>query len=179
MADVQLRPDIQTARDRMSQRAGSGREIKKLAEYLWGGERVSHLASGSYGGGMGLVVLTDRRMLFLKDGWTSQTTENFPFDKISSVQWSGGMMMGKVIIFASGNKAEIAQVPKADGKAVVDAVNNIIAGAPSAAAQPVQVPPQQAPVDPLAQVPSFELVKALRTRGVLGDQEFAAIAARL
>ncbi|MDA2805717.1 PH domain-containing protein [Nocardiopsis suaedae] len=193
----ELRPDIQAAKDRMSSRIGANREMRKLVEYLWHGEQVTHLVSGAYGGGVGLVVLTDRRMLFLKDGWTSQTVESFPFEKVSSVQWSGGMMMGKIIVFASGNKAEITQVPKPDGKAMVDALNNVLAGAPQPAAPPApspapqppapQVPPvppsfQQAAVpaqDPLGAVPSFELVRALRDRGVVTPDEFAFIAQRL
>ncbi|MBB6118255.1 PH domain-containing protein [Nocardiopsis algeriensis] len=182
MADVQLRPDIQAARNRMSYRLGSNREIKRLVNYLWEGETVTHLVGGVYGPGTGLVVLTDRRMMFIKDGWTSQVTEDFPFEKISSVQWSAGMMLGKITIFASGNKAEIEQVQKPDGKAIVDALNSIITKAPA----PVPaVPVTTAPVQPtpapasLSQVPSFELVKELRNRGALSPEEFGQIVARL
>lgn len=178
MADIQLRPDIQAARDRMSYRLGSNREIKKLPEYLWQGEQVTHLVGGMYGSGTGLVVLTDRRMMFLKDGWTSQTTENFPFEKISSVQWSGGMMLGKIIIFASGNKAEITQVQKPDGKAMVDALNNIVANGPAPAVQAAPVQHAPAPVQP-EPMSSFEMVKELRNRGVLSPEEFGQIVNRL
>jgi len=176
MADVQIRPDIQAARDRMSYRLGSNREIKKLPEYLWEGETVTHLVGGVYGSGTGLVVLTDRRMMFIKDGWTSQTTEDFPFEKISSVQWSAGMMLGKITIFASGNKAEIQQVQKPDGKAMVDALNNTIARGPKPAPAPVQA--ASAPAG-AGEVPSFDLLKELRNRGVLSPEEFGQFANRL
>lgn len=192
----QLRPDIQTARDRMSYRLGSNREIRRLEQHLWHGEQVTHLAGGTYGGGTGLVVLTDRRLMFVRDGWTGQTNEHFPFDKISSVQWSAGMMLGKITIFASGNKAEIDQMQKPDGKGIVDAVNNIMASAPHQAS-PAAPPPAPAPQpsapqvpqsfqqaavpaqDPLGNVPSFELVRALRDRGAITPDEFAFIAQRL
>lgn len=39
-------------------------------------------------------MLTDRRLLFVQDGLTSKTTEDFPMDKVSSVQWSSGMLVG-------------------------------------------------------------------------------------
>ncbi|MFD0773465.1 PH domain-containing protein [Streptomonospora algeriensis] len=182
MADVELRGDIQAARDRMSNRIGAGRELRKLVEYLWDREQVTHLVSGSYGGGVGIVTLTDRRMLFLKDGWTSQTIESFPFEKISSVQWGGGMMMGKIIVYASGNKAEITQVPKVDGKGIVDALNNILANGPNPAspAAPPQAPAgfQQPQVD-LRQVPTGELLGALLDRGAVTREEHAFIAQRL
>ncbi|MFJ6020594.1 PH domain-containing protein [Nocardiopsis alba] len=176
MADVQLRSDIQAARDRMSHRLGSNREIRKLVEYLREGETVTHLLGGVYGPGTGLVVLTDRRLMFLKDGWTSQVTEDFPFEKISSVQWSAGMLLGKITIFASGNKAVIDQVQKPDGKAMVDAINGIISRGPAhapAPAAPVRQVPEPAPMS------SFEMVKELRNRGVLTPEEFGVIVNRL
>lgn len=173
MADVQLRSDIQAARDRMSYRLGSNREIKKLGEYLWEGEQVSHLAGGMYGSGTGLVVLTDRRMMFVRDGWMSQTTEDFPFEKISSVQWSAGLMLGKITIYASGNQAVIDQVQKPDGKAIVDALNNAMAKGPA----PVPAAPQ-ASVS-AGSVSSFDLLKELRNRGVMSPEEFGQFVNRL
>ena len=112
----------------MQSRLGSNREIRKLPEYLWEGELVTHLVSGVYGPGLGLVVLTNRRLLFVKNGWLSKLTESFPLDKISSVQWSEGVISGKLIVFSSGNKAEISQVPRPDGKKIADTLNNILNG---------------------------------------------------
>ena len=94
-----LRPDIAKARSLMSSKLGSGREIKELAEYLSDDETVERMVSGRYGGGVGLLVLTDRRLIFLKDGMVNKTLEDFPVDKISSVQWSSGMALGKLQIF--------------------------------------------------------------------------------
>ncbi len=68
------------------------------------------ITGGAYGPGTGIVVLTDRRLLFLKDGRLSKTSEDFPLSKISSVQCSTGMMLGKITVFAPGNKAEILNV---------------------------------------------------------------------
>jgi PH (Pleckstrin Homology) domain-containing protein/putative oligomerization/nucleic acid binding protein len=82
------------------------------------------MAGGTYGPGIGLVVLTDRRLLFVKDGMTRQVTEDFPLDKVSSVQWSAGLAVGTLTIFASGNKAEIRSMNKKDGKQVADAARD-------------------------------------------------------
>lgn len=84
----------------MPKHLGSGREVKKLVEHLWEGETVHRMVGGTYGPGNGLLVLTDRRVLFIIDGRTVQLTEDFPIDRISSVQWSAGMLMGSVTIYA-------------------------------------------------------------------------------
>jgi len=62
------RPDITTAKDKMRFKLGGGREVKKLPEHLWEGETVERMTAGRYGNGQGLIILTDRRLLFLKDG---------------------------------------------------------------------------------------------------------------
>lgn len=119
---VQLREDIEAAKNKTQSRVGSGREIKKLETYLWEGERVALLASGQYGPGYGLVVLTDRRLMFIKDGLMSQTVEDFPLEKVSSVQWSAGIALGSLVVFTSGNKAEIKGMNKKDGQQIADAI---------------------------------------------------------
>jgi hypothetical protein len=50
----ELRRDIEAAKQRMSVKLGSNREIKKFPEYLWESEAVELMASGYYGGGTGL-----------------------------------------------------------------------------------------------------------------------------
>jgi len=168
----EVRPDILTAMEKMSFKMGSKREIKRLPEHLWENERVDLLTAGTYGSGTGVLVLTDRRLLFLKDGVMSKTSEDFPLEKISSIQWSTGMLLGKMTVFASGNKAEILNVQKQDGKMITDAVRaRITRGTPAPSEEP-------APFAPLASGPDvYEQLKRLgelHQAGVLTDEEFAA-----
>src|SRR5690348_9398268 len=100
----ELRDDIAAAKDKMRVKWGGGREIKRLVNHLWQDEQVRQMTTGVYGKGIGLVVLTDRRLLFLQEGLMSQTSEDFPLDKVSSVQWSSGLATGAIIIFTSNNK---------------------------------------------------------------------------
>jgi hypothetical protein len=125
---AQLRPDIEAARSKMRIKMGAGREIKHLQEHLWEQEQVRAMTTGTYGPGTGLVVLTGRRLLFVKDGVISKATEDFPLEKISSVQWSSGLASGTITIFASGNKAEIKNVNKDDGKSLTDLLRAVITG---------------------------------------------------
>jgi hypothetical protein len=164
-----LRPDIQAAKDKMQTRLGAGREMKRLTNHLWESESVHLMAAGRYGGGTGLVVLTDRRLLFVMDGMTRQTIEDFPLDKVSSVQWSSGMVMGSLTIFASGNKADIDQMNKKDGKQIADAVRARLARS-TPAARPSAPPLHQAPLQPAAPTANTpDVYEQLRKLGELRD----------
>lgn len=161
-----LRPDIQAAKDKMQSRVGAGREMKRLTNYLWEGETVHLMAAGRYGGGMGLVALTDLRLLFVMDGMTRQTIEDFPMEKISSVQWSAGMVQGTLTIFASGNKADIDQVQKKDGKQIADTIRARLAGSARRPEPQPAAPPR--PMAPPA-APSPDVYEQLRKLGELRD----------
>jgi hypothetical protein len=178
MADS-IRSDIDAAVSKMSTKIGGKREIKKLPEHLWEGETVDWLATGMYGGGIGILALTDRRLLFLKDGMMKQTSEDFPLDKISSVQWSSGMMQGKIQVFVSGSKSEITNVSKAEGKAITDSIRGHISGGSPQAPQPAAPPsPQPSSLidDPIEQI---QKLAGLRDAGILTEDEFAAKKAQI
>lgn len=161
-----LRPDIADAVGRMSNKVGGKREIRKLPEHLQEGERVDRILTGTYHNGTGILVLTDRRLFFLKDGVMSKRSEDLPLSKISSIEWSSGMMLGKIAAFVSGNKAEVTNVQKVDGKALVDDVRARIADGPVAPAAPAV-----AAADPVEQL---RKLAELRDAGVLTPEEFEA-----
>jgi len=171
-----LRTDIQAAKERAGVMAGAGRELRKLESHLWEGETVHSVGSGTYGSGIGLLALTDRRLLFLKDGMMSQTSEDFPFDKISSIQWNSGMIQGSITVFVSGNKAEIKAVPKETGKAMVDTVRERISNSSvrDKPAAPSGAQPNQD--DVMAQL---RQLGELKEAGVLTDEEFGTKKAEL
>lgn len=176
MTEHGLRQDIAEAKSKMRVKLGAGREIKRLASYLWDGEMVEQMTTGSYGKGTGLVVLTDRRLLFVQDGVMSKTTEDFPLDKVSSVQWTSGLLMGEIIIFASGNKSDIKNVDKDDGKEIVDRIRHRLSAPSQPASAPVASSPPAAAPDPI------ELLRRLgelRDAGIVTDAEFAAKKAEL
>ena len=169
-----VRPDIAAAMARMSYTMGSKREIRRLPEHLWHDERVDLMAGGTYGPGTGVLVLTNRRLLFLKDGFTAKVSEDFPLDKVSSVQWQTGLMFGTITIFASGNKAEIKDVQKPDGKALTDAVRARLAGV--APAETAPAPPRAAEPAPAVGDAHERLRRLadLHRDGILTDEEFNA-----
>lgn len=168
MVAFNVRPDIDAAAEKLSSSFGAKREIQKLPEVLWEGETVEMLATGVYGKGNGLLAMTNQRLVFYFHGVMSQKVEDFPYSRISSVQWSGGMLMGTLTVFSSGNKAEIKQVPKDQGKALADLLRQrISAGAPSA---PVQAAPAAAPAGDIAS--RLATLDQLRATGAITDEEY-------
>ncbi|QNG55307.1 PH domain-containing protein [Pseudonocardia petroleophila] len=176
----------------MANTVGAKREIRKLVEHLWEHETVDRMTAGFYGNGTGLIVLTDRRMFFLKDGWMSQKSEDFPLERISSIQWSSGVLLGTITVFASGNKAEIKNVNKVDGKEIVDLIRARLsgqAGPPQAGYGPPSGPPparhrQPPPGPPPTSDPDvvfhqLRQLGELRDAGVVTPTEFEAKKAEL
>lgn len=168
MGKFNVRPDIDAAAEKVRPAIGAKREIQHLPTVLWEGETVDMLATGSYGGGVGLVALTDRRLLFLKHGIMSQALEDFPLGNISSVQWSAGMLMGTLSVFASGNKADIKNVPKAHGEALSSRLRMVIS-APPATAAPAAVPAPAGASDVASRLATLD---QLRVAGAISDQEY-------
>jgi hypothetical protein len=128
------------------------------------------MAGGAYGPGTGLVVLTDRRLLFLKDGVMRQVTEDFPLDKVSSVQWSSGLALGTFTIFASGNKAEIKNMNKKDGKQIADAARECLSNRAHLA--PSGPPATSVPGSDGDVYDQLRKLGELREAGVLTPDEF-------
>jgi hypothetical protein len=180
---VALRPDVEAAKARMRSKLGSGRELKKLDEYLWHDETVSRMVKGALNGKMGLLVFTDRRLIFLFHGWISQRNEDFPLDTIGSISVKAGMSMATITVYSSGAKHEISAVFKDDAKVITDEIRNRIATrgqvnappspAPAAPSEMASAAPQ---VDVLAQL---KQLGELRDAGVLTDEEFEGKKAEL
>ena len=169
MPTFNVRPDIDAAAAKLSSTLGSKREIQRLPEVLWEGETVEMLATGQYGGGAGLIAMTNLRLIFYKNGIMQQTVEDFPYGKISSVQWQGGMLLGTLTVYTSGNRADIKSMPKDQGKALADELRRHIAQgtAPGASAA---VPAPAAAPDVASRLATLD---QLRGQGLVSDEEYA------
>ncbi|GGW99668.1 PH domain-containing protein [Streptomyces lomondensis] len=170
MVAFNVRPDIDAAAEKLSSSFGAKREIQRLPEVLWEGETVEMLAAGVYGRGNGLLAMTNQRLVFYFHGVMSQQVEDFPYSRISSVQWSGGMLMGTLTVFASGNKAEIKQVPKDQGKALADHLRMKISGSAAPVAPAQAAPAAASPAGDIAA--RLATLDQLRAAGAITDAEY-------
>lgn len=168
VSDADIRPDlVRLASEKLSFKMGVRKELKNLPGLLSEGEGVLNLASGQYGGRQGLLVVTDRRLLFYEKGMGRSRQEDFPYSKISSIQTSTGMMSGELIIFASGNKAKVEKVlPKERTTEIGDYIRNRISDdkpvtTPTAAAAP-------------SAADRLQTLQSMRDQGLVSDDEFEA-----
>lgn len=99
-----MRPDIAAAWNKVSNKMGKKRDIKKLPEYLNGDETVLAMASGMIASNNGLLVATDRRALFVSEGVINHSFEDFPYNRITTVTSSRGMLMGKIVLHTAGRR---------------------------------------------------------------------------
>ncbi|MEV3910892.1 PH domain-containing protein [Streptomyces canus] len=169
MATFNVRPDIDAAAAKLNNTMGAKREIKRLPEVLWEGELVDMLATGTYANGTGIVAMTNMRLLFLKHGVMSQTVEDFPYGKVSSVQWHGGLVMGTLTVYTSGNRADIKNMPKGQGKAMADKLRMHIAQGTQPGTAQVPAP---APVQGQDAASRLATLDQLRAAGAITDAEY-------
>jgi len=124
------------AAKKLRHRMGVRKELANLPSILGEGEQVLNLAAGQYDGKQGLIVVTDQRMIFYEKGLGRSRQEDFPYPKVSSIQTTTKMMSGEVIIFVSGNKAQLKSVlPKERVNEIGDYVRGRISDR-AATAQP-------------------------------------------
>jgi hypothetical protein len=176
MAD-ELRPDIAAAREQMKATMGSGKEVKRLATHLREGERVERLAQANRPGkpGVGLLALTDRRLLLVKERMFGAKAEDFTLDKISWVEWKSGLATGTATISSMGNKLEVG-MNKDDGKAITDLLRDRISALQSASA----ATGSGQGTEPARDIPDqIRKLGELRDAGVLTEEEFEAKKAEL
>ena len=89
-------------------------EIKELPSILWEDEIIQHaIYAWRKPGGNGLLFATNKRLLFVDKGKIyGLSVEDFGYDKITSIRYSTGLLSGKIIVFAEGNKTEFGDVDK-------------------------------------------------------------------
>lgn len=167
---------IKELADALPTKLGLRKELQTLPSYLNKGETVEHLASGTYNGKSGLLVATDKRVLFLTAGITGSQFEDIPFSKISSVQQSSGLVLASITVHASGTKAEVSHLNKAQAKALAEFVRSRtgaqVQSQTTKQPQDKEGRAERPPERDLAQ--QIRDLGALRDEGLLTEEEFEA-----
>jgi hypothetical protein len=179
----------------------SRKEIKELPNVLAPDERVEQLTPGFYNGGIGLLVATNRRLIFVDKGMLyGLRVEDFHYDRINSIQYKTGLLLGEITIFAAGNRAEISQVEKSVVRQFGEFVRGKIgtppplpgiAAKPTAGQPPAASPTSgSAPSMPPPPLPAasagddviiskLERLAVLKQQGILTEEEFLEQKARI
>lgn len=141
------------------------REIKELPNILGENETPIHALYGIYEGGAGALVATNRRFIFIDKGIFKLKVEDFPYDKVASIQFNSGLMSRELTIYASGNSAKITHVDKTNARKLVDWARNYISN--SETGQPIKPAAQTNDV-----IQQLKDLAELKNQGILTEEEF-------
>ncbi len=145
------------------------KEIKELPNILWDDEKVENLIQGTYNNGNGILVATNKRLVFIDKGLIfGLKVEDFPYDKISSIQYETGLIFGKLTIFTTGNKAIIDNVIKSNVRTFGDWVRARISKSVENAIKSNQT----ISVSQLDLVEQLTKLAKLKEAGILTEEEF-------
>ena len=164
--------------DNMSRILGF-REIKVLPDILWEDEVLERVVQGLYNNSIGILCATNKRLVFVDKGLIyGLRVEDFPHDKITSIQYETGLVFGKITIFASGNKVDIRQIEKKQAKEFGDYVRARITGKSKHASisEEKTIPISMTMEEKLS---ALERLAKLKEQGILSETELQAEKAKI
>lgn len=92
---------------------GTKKEVKELPMLLKEHEIIMYVTSGMYAGNTYLIVCTDLRLLFLDKGMIyGLKFHEFPFEKINSVSYKKGILLGEILIHHGSSSITINNIEK-------------------------------------------------------------------
>lgn len=146
------------------------REIAHLSNLLDYEEHVHVAAVGNLGGKLGLVALTDHRLMFVEKSIGNESLTEFDLGAINALSLGKRIGGEALSVSHSGRTAVINQLGHGLGDSIVRKYRELKAAAAAPAA------PAAAAPDPLEQL---DRLAALRDRGVLTEEEFQTQKAQL
>lgn len=142
------------------------REINELPNILAPTEIVDNLAQGTYNNGQGILVSTNRRLIFVDKGMVyGLKVEDFPLDKITSITYETGLLLGSIKIHTSGNLAKIENVEKVVARSFSEFVRDKLS-------QQKEPTAKNSISEPNA-LDQLEKLAKLKNAGVLSEEEFS------
>lgn len=156
-------------------RLGVGKELKHLHEVINDGEKILGHTRGFFDGNTWLIVVTDRRLLFLDKGMVSgmKSTE-IPLDSVGSVNYETKMLGGNITVTASGTEKHIGKMKKNDVKNIA----NLISEASAQMKRKMRAPAAEASA-PTSQMDELKKLAELKESGILTEVEFNVQKAKL
>lgn len=150
------------------------RELNHLPSMLFDHEQVVAFSSGVMDSSTWLIVLTDKRIIFLDKGLLYGLKHQIiDLDKVSSISGETGLLMGKIKVSASGSSKEITNVPKKTVGTFSSLANQAISSAKSRSLEAVGA---HAPED---KIERLERLAKLKESGILTKDEFETEKAKI
>ena len=145
------------------------REISHLRNILDPEEQVLALGQGTYEKSQSLIVLTDKRLIFLEKSVLRESVKEFQLGAISSLSLSKGWGTESLEFTISGAKGKITQLESGQGENIANLYRQLRNTPTAQASAPASAAPARP--DVLAQLARLG---QLRDAGVLTEEEFTA-----
>lgn len=129
---AQLRGDIAQAESRMRRTFGTRSAIRNLHESLEAGELVQAMLACLYSSGDGLLVLTDRRVLAVRDDFSKFRLQAIALTEVRALDYAPTVHDGLAVLTDTGRIA-VRKMERVDSDAfaaaLVERIPTIIVGA--------------------------------------------------
>ena len=150
---------------------GTKKEVKALPEILNDDEHIVYATSGIVNNNTVLVVLTQKRVIFIDKGliYGIKSTE-IPLDMVNGVSYSKGILLGKVSITNGAITTAIDNVNKNTAPVLTDKIKETAEQYKESLRPPVKNTPIQV-LDGPDQIKKY---KSLEDEGIITHEEFEA-----
>lgn len=172
------RPDIAAAVARMGRTLGIKRELRNLADRLREGEFVQDIGRVEFRGHGCMLAVTNRRLLFVREGMVRETVEEIPLRAITSVGSHRKLANGVLQVTVAGNREKWPMTSAAHTERVSETIRRVVhddsnapATTPSSSLAGVQDATEVPAVDHIAQL---RQLAELRDAGIISPEEFEA-----
>ena len=149
-------------------------ELKELPNVLMKDEQLMAILQGGLSSikgtnynGLGLIIATNRRVLFLRKSIIGTVTkEDYPMSVISSAAFRKGLMASSVVITTANNEAVIERCEKGSADKFIKILTELIHSAHSPQVQ------TSAPISQDDSIQKLEKLFELKQKGILTEEEF-------
>ncbi len=87
-------------------------EIRHLPDILMRDEVIKEFIAGTYAGGFGMLLATDRRLLFVDKKFFDLLVDDIPYSMIAAVEFDVSMIWGRVTIFTRAKNFKFKRIRK-------------------------------------------------------------------
>lgn len=143
-------------------------EIAELSKIITHDESLVAIVHGFMDSGIGVLVATSKRIMFIDKRLTTVNTNIFMKDKISSIKRDGGIMLSDIIITAGSQIIKVKNVSNTEAEKFCNHANMMLS-APDKSNN-------TAPIDIADQLEKFA---ALKDKGIITEEEFNQQKAKL
>ncbi len=148
-------------------------ELRSLRHHLSATENVREIGQGVWGKRQALVVLTDERLFLFDKGLAEDRLEEFPLGSITSVATRRALNGESLLVTVASNVLTIERMKFGQGEAIARGCREVMSDDFGSRTSSRSPQPPGSKADELAKF------AVLHEQGVLTDQEFAEVKARL